>query len=53
MTLEQIDNFKGLYTAADSYSTPGSPNMNNWDVNINSDIEKTKGYTDKQHQVLM
>lgn len=46
MTLEQIDNFKGLYTAADSYSTPGSPNMNNWDVNINSDIEKTKGYTD-------
>ena len=45
MAQETIDKFGGLYTAADSYSTPGSPDMNDWDVDINDDLKKTKGYT--------
>lgn len=44
MAKEIISEFNGLYTATDAYSTPGSPSMNDWDVELNKSLRKAKGY---------
>jgi len=44
MTYSDLKDFKGLYTSADSYSTPGSPDCENVLIDTGN-IEKVKGYT--------
>ena len=45
MPIETIEQFRGFETEADNYSTKGSINMLNWDIDINGDLIKSKGYT--------
>ena len=45
MANQVLEQFKGLYTNADRFTTPGSPDLMNVDVDINGDLRKSKGYT--------
>ena len=45
MPVLAIENFNGLDTNSDPYSTSGSPEMKNMEINLQGDLEKSNGYT--------